>query len=580
MKRTFNFYILVFLVFVFFLFIILNITNIQVTQGGEYAFLSSNLVVNDQQETPARGLILDKNSTILAKNNESFSIFISNLARISNIQKVEEYKSAHYFEEKEEVLRIFNLTNEEVSNFINSLTEEDSDYYRIEIRQIREYPYAVQFAHIVGYTGIASAEDVASGYRGVDSVGKYKLEKQLEENLRGVNGKKLYVDGVEYDKQSEPGQNVYLTIDKNWQLALYNKLSQRAEEYYAAGGAGVIVDNSNGDVIAQVSYPGYDTNLFVKGISSSDYSNLTSDRRKPLLDKAIGLASAPGSTYKIISAYNLLENNVIDQSSRYYSNRCVDLGAGYNFCEFGKFFYGDMNVERALYKSSNLFFCNYTLQDYRSNQMNNFIESSKLFNVGEKTGIDLDGEAAGILDSPELKKANTGDSWFDGDTCNAAIGQGAMLLTPLQMAMVVSALENRGTYYKPHIIERIESVDGNIVHQRQPEVLKTIPVSDNTLNLIRSGLNSVAKNPDGTVYPFLKDSPGNIRAKTGTAEVFENVNGQFVYRTHGWIVGAFDYDNKSYSFAFHLSYGGGGFYIAQVVRDFLGCVYSNFQGCI
>lgn len=574
-----NFYILIFVLSGIFIFILISVSSIQVSKGGEFAFKSSNLVINNKDEDPHRGLILDSSSKILAKNKEVFDIVIFNIAKISNQDAVNSLINNHPNTNVEGVIKVSNLNNVELRSFVDSLSEEDAKNYKIEIRQIRDYIFPLQFTHVIGYTGIASDNDLQNGYELGDSLGKYKLENQYDHELRGIKGKKLYIDGVEFDKQSEPGQNIYLNLNSDWQIGLYQIIQKYSEQYSAAGGAGVIVDNSNGDIIAQVSYPGFDTNSFVKGISSEAYKALESDRRKPLIDKAIGLGAAPGSTFKIISAYNLLEHNVIDRSSRFYSNRCMDLGGGYNFCEFGKFFYGDMNVERALYKSSNLFFCNYTLSDYRTSQMNNFIESAKLFNVGSKTGIDLQGEISGILDSPELKKTNTGDSWFDGDTCNAAIGQGAMLLTPLQMAMVVSAVENNGVYYKPHIIQKIESVEGNISYERKPEIIRTIPISEETKNLIQSGLHSVAKNPEGTVYPFLKNSPGNIRAKTGTAEVFENVNGNFVYRTHGWIVGAFDYNGRSYSFAYYLSYGAGGFYVAQIARDFMSCLYSDFQGC-
>lgn len=576
MKNKFNTYILLLIFLSLFSTFIFRAYSLQVVEGVNYDFYSSNLATGSFIETQPRGLILDANSNILAKNNEKYEVILNNIAKISNIDQL--LKSFPYKPIGENVYKIYNLDNKSL-NELRSVFKEYKDI-KINTNLVRDYLYPEEFSHILGYTGLVSNDQINENYGLNDYIGKYKLEHQLEENLRGIPNKRIFIDGVEYNKPGEPGQNVYLTIDKDWQLSLYRIIGKYSDMYNAAGGAGVIIDDSNGDVVAMSSYPGFDTNLFINGLSQDAYEELLKDRRKPLLDKAIGNAFAPGSTFKIISSYNLLESGILNRDSHYYSNRCINLGANYNFCEFGKFFYGDMNIVRALYKSSNLFFCNYTLQDYQTYQFNNFQNAASLFNIGSKTGIDLEGEASGNMDSPEYKLKTVKDKWFDGDTCNAAIGQGAILTTPIQMAMVASAINNNGIYYRPHLIEKISDINGNIIQERKPEVVKNIPIKPETLNLIKEGLNGVVHNPDGTVYPFLNNVPGNVRAKTGTAEVYENVNGEMVYRTHGWIVGSFDYNNKSYSFAFHLSYGGGGFYIAQAARDFINCIYSNFSGCI
>jgi len=398
--------------------------------------------------------------------------------------------------------------------------------------------------------------------------------------LKGTKGKKYYVGDVEVQENPEPGDDINLTINNSWQTLLYRLLEKHSDQDNAAGGGGAIIDDSDGSVVTLASFPGINTNDFLTGISTDNYNALLNDRNAPFNDKAVGSPDAPGSIFKIITGYDLLQNNIIDRSSTFLSQGCLQLGGGYNFCEYGKEQFGLENIERALYKSSNMFFCHFLLQQDKTSNLDPFLNSANLFNIGQKTNIDLIGEDAGNMDSPSYRKETLNLSWFDGDTCNTAIGQGSILVTPIQMAMVASTIANKGIYYQPHILKNVQDVYKNMVKQTQAQVVKTIPISDETLSLINSGMSQVANNPEGTVYYFLHDLPGNLRVKTGTAEAYENVNGQQIYRTHGWIVGTFDYNNKSYSLAFHLRYGGGGFLIGNLLKEFVRCVYSNnAPGC-
>ena len=165
------------------------------------------------------------------------------------------------------------------------------------------------------------------------------------------------------------------------------------------------------------------------------------------------------------------------------------------------FFYGEMNIIRALYKSSNLFFCTNLLNLYHNNELQKFVEAANMFNIGHKTGINLLGEIDGNMDSPEYRKASLGLDWYEGDTCNAAIGQGAVVVTPIQMAMVASTIANSGVYYQPNIIDKITDPFGNIIQKNDPIIEKRIPISQKTLDLINQGMHDVAYFSDGTVYP-------------------------------------------------------------------------------
>ncbi len=576
-----------------FCFIILVISsfNLQIIQGNYYVTRSSNINVREKYLLPQRGLFYDINGDLLTKNVEMFDLYLSKgdysedekksisdtISKNSNIEK-DQLINLMASSKELDLKLASNLNSETASKLQEYFKDNNSIYFKSGYK--REYVYPEYFSHVIGYTGGVTSEDVKNGYLSEEQKGKYKLESQLENQLKGIKGRSVYVGGVEIREDGEPGDNVYLTINSVWQRKLYNIIANLSDIYNAAGGAGVIVDNSNGNVVSMISYPGLNVNEFVTGIPIATFNDIKNDRRKPLIDKAIGQAAAPGSSFKLITSYALLESRTIDESTHYFSNRCIQLGGGYDFCEFGKYFYGDMDIVRALYKSSNLFFCNNTLKLYGDGNFNRLVDSATLFNIGQKTGINLDGEVAGIMDSPEYRAKSLHLSWYDGDTCNAAIGQGAILTTPIQMAMLVSSIENNGKYYQPNVIDKITDSIGNIVFKSEVKIEKNISIQPKTLDLIKTGMYDVAHNPQGTIYYFMHDVPGNVRAKTGTAEVYENINGQQVYRTHGWIVGAFDFEGKSYSFSFHLAYGGGGFYIGEAAKRFVNCVYDGMSdGC-
>ncbi|MEP7103520.1 MAG: penicillin-binding transpeptidase domain-containing protein [Candidatus Dojkabacteria bacterium] len=575
---------------IFILFSIYSLT-LQLS-AREFVTKSIDLNLGEIELKPKRGNFYDRNGVPLTGSENIYSISIDK----TNFDDEKIAKLANFiienklnFTSNDKV--IDDLNNKDLQTVtLNDFTEAQEklfkdnyaadSFYSVSFDTRRTYNYPLQTTHLIGYEGKVSQEDIDNGYAPDDFIGKYKLEAQYENELKGTKGKKYYVGDVEVQENPEPGDDITLTIDNNLQQLLYRLLQKHNEENNAAGGGGVVIDDSNGEVVALASYPGINTNDFLTGISTEDYDKLITDRSAPFNDKAIGTADAPGSIFKIITAFDLLENKVIDKDSYFFSNRCLDLGGGYNFCEYGKLSYGNMNVERALYKSSNMFFCNFLLAQNANSGFTPFKNSANLFSIGSKTNIDLIGETAGNMDSPEYRKDFLNLTWFDGDTCNTAIGQGAVLVTPIQMAMVASAIANKGVYYQPHILKDIQDVYKNVVKQTEPIVAKQIPISDETLRLINSGMSQVANNPEGTVYYFLNNLPGNIRAKTGTAETYENIDGQEIYRTHGWIVGTYDYNGKSYSFAFHLRYGGGGFLIGNLLKEYVRCVYANdAPGC-
>jgi penicillin-binding protein 2 len=589
-KRKFSDYILLGIVIITVIVLSLRGLDLQLISGTELYDTSTSLSTRKDWISAQRGFFFDRNSNILAKNNNGYALYLVKKEYATEDIQSFNYIVQHYLndlkvdtdklqsallESKYDLKIAENLTFEQIQN-LKTAKDFDKYFYIIDLPQ-RNYIYPKEFSHIIGYTGKTEQADVENGYSLFDQIGKYKLEYQFEEKLKGVKGASFSIDGVENFIPSEPGLNITLTIDKDWQVALYKILEKYSTIHNAAGSAGVILDNSNGDVVAMVSYPGFDSNLYIRGISESQYQDYSNDRKLPLIDKALTLQIAPGSTFKLITAYTLLESGTIDEYTTYFSNRCLPSEYNFDFCEYQQYFYGQMDVVRALYKSSNLFFCVNSLELERQGNLNKLFETANLFGLGQKTGINLAGELQGNVDTPEYKREAFNLGWYSGDTCNSVIGQGSNTVTPIQMAVVASTIANKGTVYKPNLIHQVTDIYGNVVEAPSAQILRQIPMSDKTYNLINEGMWNVANYYDGTVYYFLHDVPGNIRAKTGTAEASEiSSSGELLKTTHGWIVGTFEYEGNSYSFSYVLNLGGGGFFVAEIMKDFTNCLYAGF----
>ena len=389
-----------------------------------YLNKSIDLNLGEIDLQPKRGNFYDKNGVQLTGSQEVYSIKINkvNLSK-DDIAKLAKFVTDNSFnfssnsellnqlnDEKVNSVSIVDLTDAQAKLFKDAYI--DSSFYNVSFTTRRYYYYPLEYTHTIGYVGAPTVEDLKNGYSNTDFVGNYKMEAQYEDLLKGTKGKKYYVGDVEVQENPEPGDDINLTIDNNWQTLLYRLLAKHSEEDNAAGGGGAIVDDSNGEVVTLASYPGINTNDLLTGISADNYNALLNDRNAPFNDKAVGSPDAPGSIFKLITGYDLLEHNVIDRNSTFLSQGCLNLGGGYNFCEYGKEQFGYENVERALYKSSNMFFCNYLLQQTNNGDFTAFENSANLFNIGQKTNIDLLGEDPGNMDSPEYRKQTLNLNWF------------------------------------------------------------------------------------------------------------------------------------------------------------------------
>lgn len=452
----------------------------------------------------------------------------------------------------------------------------------------RRYLQGDIFSHLLGYTSEASEKDLEKYPHLMvgDIVGKSGVEKFYEEQLKGTKGRIAQeidvfgrsVSNTQY-MLSKPvsGKSLYLSINSDIQKEMYRVLKEAVDNNSAAGGAGVIEDVNSGEILAIVSYPSYDNNLFVNGISQIEYDKLIKDKRNPLLDRSIAAQIPPGSTFKTIVAAAGLEAGVINKNSKYLSKTGYTFSNGAPFQEFRNHSYGTLSVTDALMVSSNIFFCE-MIRDWNMNELAKYLEA---FGIGQSTGIDIPGEMPGRMPSPENKKilAQTSSPWLEeiwypeGDSCNSVIGQGITLVTPIQMSNWIAAIANGGTLHTPHIAKKFVDENG-FEYEIEYKPLKEEVVSQNSLDIVKQGMWEVVYGSRG-IAKSLGSTGTVVAAKTGTAE-FGKLNSKGVYEdTHAWATGFFPYKNPKYSFSILLEDGGSSSNAVVAIKQLITWMVAN-----
>lgn len=380
---------------------------------------------------------------------------------------------------------------------------------------LRRYPYGAVAPHVVGYIGPISQDELAKkeikdeGYRSGDFIGKAGIEKQYDALLNGVAGSKYgetdargrWIRDLEYE-EPKPGATLRLSLDIELQKVAETALGDRH-------GAVVALDPRDGRVLAMVSYPRYDPNLLAhRPLNPKVYA----DQIQPgEFNRATMAMQAPGSTFKIVTAAAGLSLDCISASTYYTCNGGIQLGPTFKRCHGT---HGSVNLNSALAKSCDVYFYQAGF-NIRPDRMAEW--STEHFGIGQTTGIDLPSEKKGTMPSPEWqKKMNRTDGrWYPGMTANVAIGQGAVLTTPLQMALVVSAIANGGTIYAPRVLLDAKDWEGKTVYQMEPQVMRKLDLSPSDISLIAQGLRTVVTG--GTAKAA--EIPGiGVAGKTGTAE--------------------------------------------------------------
>ena len=516
---------------ILFFVIFLRLFHLQMVEGKHNRELADGNRIQVKIIHAPRGVIYDRSGNILAANSPAFRLFDPDKKKYKLITR-------------EEALAM------EVKN--------DPKVANLEVDNVRTYPFKEKIAHIVGYVGEISETQLKDpdfkGYRLGDRIGQSGIEFQYEKILKGIDGGEI----IEVDSKGSKlrslrldapiaGQNIYLTIDSVLQDKIYQNLKDALVKAGSCCGAAVAVDPQNGQVLALLSLPSYDPNIFSENGDDSAISDILNGSGSPVLNRVIAGTYPPGSTFKIVSSLAALSSGKITPQTIVQDNGVIFLGifkfTNWYFNEYGKT-EGPVDLLKAIARSNDIYF-------YHVGQVvgEQFLGSwAKKLRLGAKLDIDLPGEVSGLIPDDNWKRKTFNEGWYPGDTLHMAIGQGFVLTTPLQILGITSFIAADGVLYQPQLI----------LTNFKPKVLVSNLVSQDIVNLIKDGLKLVPKN-GGTAWPFFT-FPIETAGKTGTAEFGDPKN-----RTHAWYTSFAPADNPKIALTVLVEGGGEGSNVAAPV---------------
>ncbi|MEW5961148.1 MAG: penicillin-binding protein 2, partial [Chloroflexota bacterium] len=477
----------------------------------------------------------------------------------------------------------------------------------IEISPSREYLYGEQLSHILGYVGPIPAEQFdyyeGQGYDITDIIGLAGLEAQYEEWLHGVKGlENIEVDvtgrkirTVSQDIQARPGHNLRLSIDMGLQEATTKALQEEMDLVNSRQGVAIAINPQTGEILALVSLPSFDNNLFSRGITARELSLLSEDRWTPLINHAIAGLYPPGSTFKIIPASGALQERSVlpdtiffDEGVLYLPNQFEpdNLDLAQPFYCWLRSGHGQVSFVSGLAWSCDVYFYQigggYYPSGYEGLGLERMAGYAEMFGLGAATGIDLPGEVEGLVPNQKWKRINYAETWLTGDTYNMSIGQGFVLATPLQMLNATAAIANGGALYRPHVVKEILDADGNVVKVIEPEVIRRLEIEPQFIQLVQQGLRAVVEWDTGTAHDTF-DVPGVIASgKTGTAEFCDQYpqcldrDGR-VKTSHAWFTAYAPSFNPEIATVVFVYGGGEGSEVAVPVTNKILRYYFNIE---
>jgi penicillin-binding protein 2 len=543
-------YVLFGIFFILALILFSRVFYFQVFEGKKLHTQAENNKGSVNLIVPVRGIVYDKNMVKLVLNSPAYDL-ICDRAHFS-------VSSPEIAKEVQDISDTIGLTTQEILDKVKNTDSSDvliSDKIdhakllllegritsftgcRIQQNTAREYVLGPIFSQVLGYTARINKDEYSdsNGYAINDYIGKTGLEKYYESALRGIPGQSKLVNSTpaqaysQTSKQtsvpSQPGNNLVLNIDAELQTRLYNSLETNIKKMGGKKGAAVAMDPRTGAVLALVSYPSYDDNMFSGGITQDDYSAILNDPSQPLFNRAISAKYPTGSTIKPFEAAAALQEKIISPDKQISDPGYILVHSAYDPSVTYKFGgvkpHGMVDMKKAIAVSSNIYF--YTIGGGFESQQGlgpaRIKKYLSLFGWDQKTGVDLPGEFSGFIPDAAWKKATKNQPWWDGDTYNLSIGQSDLQTTPLQVANAYCAIANGGTLYRPQIVNKIVSGDSSkVVWQSTPEIIRSNFIDPANLEIVREGmLDGVTK--DYGLSRTLNSLPVQVASKTGTAEI-------------------------------------------------------------
>jgi len=504
---------------------------LQVIEGERYHTLAEDNRINLRLLAPPRGPIFDRYGMEIATNQQNYRLVVvperspdidQTLARVANYIALDEY-------DRKRVIRVIrrkrgfvpvtireNLDWREVAKI--EVNMPDLPGVLIEVGQTRFYPFGAAAAHVLGYVGVVSERELTGepllelpSFR----IGKNGVEKVRDKHLRGRGGQST----VEVNatgrvireisrKEGQPGDEIRLTIDIGLQEFTHKRIGDESA-------AVTVMDVRSGEVIALASAPAFDPNAFSQGISGDYWRELNSNKRVPLTNKAVAGQYSPGSTFKMMVALAALEARVVGPDHGVFCRGFVELGKARFHC-WKKHGHGNLNMIGALQQSCDVYF--YDLA--RRVGINRIAAMAERFGLGVRVGIGLPSEKQGLMPTREWKLAVMGKHWQGGETLLAGIGQGFVLATPLQLAVMAARISNGGHAVKPRIFASPPGKEPEVVNKPPPKPGPSLGVSKESLDVVRRGMVAVSNSPQGTAYRSrIREERWRLAGKTGTSQV-------------------------------------------------------------
>ncbi len=579
---------LILIMFFFLTVFFLRITYLQVVRGAYYAEKADHNRIRTLFVDAPRGLIFDRNHKILADNQPKFDLVaVPGLLPTNSSEKGQLFQKINQTISLDQGETNKRLTSEKVDSFLPVVLKEDLnreealqlerlsiDWPGISVqkRAKRFYPLAEASAHILGYNGKISPEEFKSrsDYLPTDVIGREGVEANYESQLRGTKGgQEFEIDSqgktqrIVGEKNAVIGQSLVLNIDLDLQKEAYNALKDKVIESGGDGGAVVAIDPRDGGVLALANYPSFDDNEFEKGLSPEKFQEFFGSSSRPMFDRAIAGTYPPGSTFKPLVAIGALDKKVITPSEVINCPDKLQIGQ-WTFADWK--YHGPTDLNKAIAESVNPYF--YIIGggwgDKKGLGPENIKYYATLLGLGQKLGIDIPQEACGLVPDPDWKKATKQESWYVGDTYHLSIGQGDLLVTPLQLADYISALVNGGTLYQPHLVDYIENPDGTVAEKKKPVLLRKNIFSAGDLASVKQAMAMTVSSESGSgrrLQELGQQYGIQIGGKTGTAQ---NGDGD---RYHAWFVGFAPIENPEIVVVALVEKGGEGYQTALPVAE-------------
>jgi len=549
----------------------LRLWHLQIREGPYYRDLSENNRTRSVILEPARGLIYDRNGILLANNVPSFSLYVSledvkdrealieQLTNLIGLDPELIRKKLSTRGGKQLPRKIKDRLTLREATLIES-HRLDLPGVMVQVESQRNYPAGVTAAHVLGYVGEVSAEQLekpefAELHQG-SIVGQYGVEKYFDRVVRGLAGQKsVEVDALGHEKRSvavdqpQAGDDLYLTIDARLQKVAEDLLGQES-------GAIVALDPTTGDILAMASRPAFDPNVLSRELTGKQWVEIVQDEGRPLNNRASQGQYPPGSTFKVMMAAAALESKTVTPSTTVFCNGGYQFGRRL-YHDWKKGGHGPVDLRKALVHSCDVYF--YTVGQRMGIDL--MAEYGHQFGLGEETGVELPSERIGIMPSSAWKQKAKNEQWLPGETISASIGQGYVTVTPLQMASLIGTVANDGVTLRPRLVQTIKDRTTDQLHKLPPVEKGRLNVKKEHLALIREALAGVVT--EGTATRA-KSQLVTIAGKTGTAQTAALRTGpeQDIpkkFRDHAWFVAFAPVEKPKIAIAVlaeHMGHGG------------------------